>query len=509
MMAFLKLFSLFRNAKKKHKKKFRLFFGIILATIVFCFCMDDDLYYYYLKKDNSSIIQDNEENNKRKVYKVISKDDLKDKSGTGGLKLNADGSLDASEQEILDAINEIVGTFDDAYIKGDCNMTADQVNTIKTLLPYCIMVHLKNPSMYAATVILQKAIESEWQFTSPTDIDTGKESNNYFGIKPGGKDTNEYWKGDSVSSWTYEYDTGGNKYRTVQPFRAYDSLLDSVMDYGVYFFEENERYKGGEGCSNSLGMYGDDADYRKATDAVDQVKRIQNAGYSPGSESFYISTAESIYNDCDLGRFDKLADEVLKRLTEEKGGNSFGDGEWIPAGDTNWLDEAGVDKSQLNSKRLSLIQEGRLLYGVCYIYGGYTPPTKKADGTYEIDQSLYLSSAYPPYNFDCSAYVNYCYKTVFNVDIGRATPSQMYSPLLETVSFDEVKPGDLWYRTKPDGSDGGHVVMVLSKNADGTCNVQHTNTTWKVEYSERGVVHFQANYYVGNGIFKRLKGIDD
>jgi len=79
----------------------------------------------------------------------------------------------------------------------------------------------------ASIVAAQCILESGW----------GEHSiaNNYFGIKSDG--TQPY-----VLSLTWEYDNNAKSYyRKVAKFRKYDSLLESLIDYGNFIYE-NPRY---------------------------------------------------------------------------------------------------------------------------------------------------------------------------------------------------------------------------------------------------------------------------
>jgi len=84
--------------------------------------------------------------------------------------------------------------------------------------------------------------------------------NNYFGIKSDGSQP-------YVLSLTYEYDSKTKSYyQIVAKFRKYDSLLESLMDYGRFIYE-NPRYS--EAIANRLNP-------------VDYIYEIQYAGYATG-----------------------------------------------------------------------------------------------------------------------------------------------------------------------------------------------------------------------------------
>ena len=84
--------------------------------------------------------------------------------------------------------------------------------------------------------------------------------NNYFGIKSDG--TQPY-----VLSLTYEYDSKTKSYyQIVAKFRKYDNLLESIMDYGRFIYD-NPRYS--EAIANRFNP-------------VDYIYEIQKAGYATG-----------------------------------------------------------------------------------------------------------------------------------------------------------------------------------------------------------------------------------
>lgn len=493
------------NGKKKKKSKLFVIISLILVLIFFWFILDDDSTEYYIKKQKSNNVSNEQKDTMdRKVIKVFSEDEVtKTGSGTGKGK-SRNGSIDATTQEVLDAITSIVGSFDAQYIKNGINMTDSQVEFMKEIIPMAIMIHLKNPYMWTSTVMLQKICESGWGYSTPKDNVTGEDSHNCFGIKAAGHKPNEYWDGSAVNSTTKEaYDSGG--YSIVDGFKKYDSVLNSFLDYGVYFFEENPRYRGGEGCSSLFGLTGAAADYRNATSGLDQVKIIQNAGYSPGSEDYYISMANSIYNGYNFARYDELGEKVAQALAQENGDTGFADDEWVPSGDTTWLDEIGIDSSKLSSKRLKVIQEGRLLYGVPYQLTDAALPPRNADGTYNFDRNMIYSLEYPKYHLDCSSFVQHCYRQI-GIEITRTTTSQVASGTMTRIDPSAAKPGDLAYN-----ASYGHVVMFLAFNADGTMKVQHCNQTWQSGNEgelPRGHVQYTANRYTSGHTFYRVNGMD-
>ena len=78
----------------------------------------------------------------------------------------------------------------------------------------------------AAVTIAQAILESSWGQSG-----LSRSANNYFGIKATGT------LGDDGAVWmsTQEYTSDGSAYMTVAPFRAYKSMLESVVDHDLLF----------------------------------------------------------------------------------------------------------------------------------------------------------------------------------------------------------------------------------------------------------------------------------
>ncbi|MCG0239596.1 MAG: glucosaminidase domain-containing protein [Firmicutes bacterium] len=105
----------------------------------------------------------------------------------------------------------------------------------------------------------QWALESGWGGKLPTDVETGRQSYNLFGIKGTGP-------AGSVRAWTWEY-KGGRQVRVLAEFRAYHSPLESIEDHARVLNEE--RYAAARQCGSDLRCW---------------VERIQEAGYASDKE---------------------------------------------------------------------------------------------------------------------------------------------------------------------------------------------------------------------------------
>lgn len=453
-----------RYNKRKEKKKKSLKRKIILTitivvvvlVVVVMYFSDDDMLNYQIKKSqtaSSNNIYEEQEGVTRTVYYTQSA-----KSGSGkGKGKGANGSIDASTEEILNAINQIIGNLDDAWIKGDTPMLENQIAYIKKALPMMICMHLKFPDIYTSTGLIQNTQESGWNGEPSVPG-----SNNFFGIKDGGRAQTEYWHGDVVNRWAVE---GG-----MANFCAYPDVQTSVMDYGA-FLKTNSRY-------GNAGVF-------SATGSVEQITRIMNAGYAPGSESMYIAHAESLMGRLKFGRFDELADQVAQALGSGSGNY---DDEWNPSGGSlDKIVEAGVDLASISDKRKKVLAEGEALLGTPYRQvRPYVLPNKNDDGTYDVATGL----------MDCSAFTSHCVMEALGIDIGGNTFAQMANSNLEAISTEEAQAGDLYF------PHSGHVTFLLAKNGDGTLKVIHEPGS--------GQVCKIGNYNLTSGHrFYRVKGIDD
>jgi len=106
-------------------------------------------------------------------------------------------------------------------------------------------------------VIAQAALETGWG-QKIIKAENGTSSNNLFNIKADNR-----WAGDKVNTETLEFEQGAMVKKTA-PFRAYQSLSESVNDY-VDFLSGNERYQ--------------DA-LQKSGDVEQFLQELQQAGYA-------------------------------------------------------------------------------------------------------------------------------------------------------------------------------------------------------------------------------------
>lgn len=110
------------------------------------------------------------------------------------------------------------------------------------------------------------------------------EANNLFGIKAAGEHT-PYWKGDHVSSATFEI-VSGSQITIYAKFRKYRSVTDCIRDHS-YLLTSLDRYK----------------PVLAAKTAEDQAKALQSCGYATAVN--YANTLIDIINKYDLKKLDK------------------------------------------------------------------------------------------------------------------------------------------------------------------------------------------------------------
>lgn len=168
--------------------------------------------------------------------------------------------------------------------------------------------------------------------------------------------------------------------------------------------------------------------------------------------------------------------------------------EWLPPNYKDVLSSNGVDLTKLSEGRAKLLNEGLKLLGVKYVFGGYTPPNKNPDGSYDINTGC----------FDCSSFTNYIALTALGIDIGRTTYNQVNSPNVEYITLEQAKPGDLLIRWADAAHADAHVVVFLKNNGDGTITVLHAPQSNDVVK----IGNYSCSTPGNNYQFVKIKGID-
>lgn len=357
------MLSLFTKNKKKHKGvlrnlvsamsiKTKIIIGIVILIITMLIGVTVLLYAWDNMEELDRQIPEVTENTSRPIYdgtqaQVTVVDQSKQQMQFEQI-MNM-GNFNANQAQILAALQQLNVQVNEEFIKGSTRMTGYQIKFLKESLVPFISVHI-DCGLWPSHGMLQGALESGWGKNTPPG------SNNFFGIKGSGAHT-KYWKGEFVSSWSGEgYDSTGGKKGWVSKFRKYNSFYDSIFDWAE-FLKTNKRYT--DGGDKTLGLSGDKANVFKATDGVDGVKRVMNAGYAPGSEGHYMSFARDSYGRYQLKRFDDLAVKVKQIIARSGGaymtpnGNTVPNTEWKPSSgatqDTKWGYFCDPAKGQITS----------------------------------------------------------------------------------------------------------------------------------------------------------------
>ena len=186
--------------------------------------------------------------------------------------------------------------------------------------------------------------------------------------------------------------------------------------------------------------------------------------------------------------------------------NTLPEGEWKPSGDSVWMSNyPEIDQSKLTSKREAFLNEAYKWLGSWYAWGGTNPPVKDSNGEWKKPSPVPGTEYYDP-GFDCSRYVQYCAQVALGIDITRATPTQQSTSMMEDITRDEAKPGDLVYCYPAGSSTSTHVYIYLGKTSDGFDLMMHAPSSGKT--LEIRVMNY-PDYYGGGYKYRRIKGIDD
>lgn len=159
---------------------------------------------------------------------------------------------------------------------------------IKAVAPYAVK-DMEQHQIYASVTIAQAIIESGWGMDN-----IALTYKNFFGMKTGGANANEFWGGDSVALHASE---GGIAY-----FRVYDSLRNSVYDHGRNFHvTPTYRQHGVLDCMpNNLGP-------------KEQLNRLARAGYA-GMSNYGQYLYDNFVVKYDLEKYDKMTSEDFKDM---------------------------------------------------------------------------------------------------------------------------------------------------------------------------------------------------
>lgn len=123
----------------------------------------------------------------------------------------------------------------------------------------------------------------------------------------------------------------------------------------------------------------------------------------------------------------------------------------------SFLKEQGIDPSTLSKERLAVFYEGHKWFGSWYAWGGKTPPKKNPDGSWQKPHRTggwVGGYALSGPGFDCSGYVGWIFKQVFNVNMGSGSYEQGHSKYAKLIDTNATKPGDLYWHS-------GHIAIAV------------------------------------------------
>lgn len=162
-------------------------------------------------------------------------------------------------------------------------------------------------------------------------------------------------------------------------------------------------------------------------------------------------------------------------------------GEWTPSGNTDWMNEYGIDSS-IGEFRLNVLSWAFKCVGLVYDFGGSIDNIKpenfkeNADGTLTFpkfdtwDKGLPMSSAgVNGWGFDCGGFTGYCYMKAGATGFPHmSTYSQISSSAVRQVNYSQAKAGDIFFTPSV-----GHTGIFLKDNGDGTFTYIDSNQSWE------------------------------
>lgn len=216
--------------------------------------------------------------------------------------------------------------------------------------------------LYASVMIAQSMLESGYG----TSHLSSSEFNNYFGIKG-------YFNNQAVAIHTYEYTSAGDRYSVIAPFKKYNSIDESFLDYTNFLtgFDDPNSWR----YSFYYGVR------RSQTDSFEDAANYLTGRYATSPD--YGKMLINLINQYDLTRFDTVDKIDVTKIyngwkqngskwtyTDASGKQAISEWKWvplldsnnIPTGDFNWkyfnVDGESIDQFYNENGSVWLSQTG-------------------------------------------------------------------------------------------------------------------------------------------------------
>lgn len=192
-----------------------------------------------------------------------------------------------------------------------------------------------------------------------------------------------------------------------------------------------------------------------------------------------IATAFGIDLNATYGDFNITYDEAIRNMANALKTTIYGttaSGSAVPLTDAELI--AFLNRQNCNATRKHLLETGLSLVGkIPYFWGGKsaagwndewnTPKLVTAAGSSS-------SGTIRPYGLDCSGFTDWVYKTALGVSLQAGTGGQWENS--NSITAEELLPGDLGFLMESDGSGWNHVLMFAGYSEDGARMWVHSSS---------------------------------
>lgn len=424
-----------------------------------------------------------------------------------------------------------------SWIGGDSSVVSDVASGVATVVshnrgvnglymvfgvPYDTILHKGNPANYVDKSKVDAATISGYldeiyndAVTVPESVDLNTKAS--LGFKGYTMTLYSY----IANGWRFSVTAGANaKQRYSAEAQSYWNQLfpDEQVKNAQEFYSAIDRHT--SKLSDAVGLSdaecdriygtenGDYTDYLSSGDYGDifKVSQYTSDAYNNGPGAKVVYSLEAICAEHVFNTFCNAA-TVYARMLKYAGVdvdptkpstymNTYSETEWVPADNDvdGTLIAHGLDTTALNAKRESVVRAAANLVGIKYIQ------CRHFSG---CDGACYDNVGIRPTHLDCSAFVWRAYADAGFSMAGFPTETGSYasSPVLEKISIEELKPGDMMVYRK---GGKGHVEIYLGKNGMTFNFIEAFNSSKLSGYTSKNVLPlFGPNYS-----FYRYKGID-